>query len=172
MGNIKHGHSTGSYTSSTYKSWSRMKGRCLDKKNIKFAQYGGKGITICDRWKNFKNFLEDMGERPEGASIDRIDSGLGYFKENCRWSDIKDQNRNRKSCINLTFKGRTRNLAEWSEVLGVKYSTIYQRYIKGYPIQFVLSSKNYKTTKSPWSKNLPFSELRESLENLDEVRRG
>ena len=92
--NQKH-HMTGS---PTYITWKSMKQRCLNPNSTSFPYYGGRGITICDRWDDFLNFYEDMGERPEGMSLDRIDSDKGYYKENCKWSTIEEQNRNRRYC--------------------------------------------------------------------------
>ena len=81
----------------TYNSWSAMKRRCTDSLHEKWPIYGGRGISVCDRWlESFENFLEDLGERPAGTSIDRIDNDLGYFKENCKWSTPKEQANNRR----------------------------------------------------------------------------
>lgn len=81
-----------------YTCWTNMKQRCLNPKNKEYKNYGDRGIFICDRWANsFENFLEDMGERPaESQSIDRIDNNDGYYKENCRWTTIKEQNKNKR----------------------------------------------------------------------------
>jgi len=80
-----------------YSSWSTMKSRCYNPNSTKYHLYGGRGIEICDRWKDsFVNFLEDMGERPNGCSLDRIDGNKGYSPENCKWSTYSDQNRNRR----------------------------------------------------------------------------
>lgn len=76
----------------TYNSWECMRARCYNPHNASFKYYGGAGITVCDRWKNsFENFLADMGERPEGTTIDRIDAGGNYEPSNCRWADAKTQ---------------------------------------------------------------------------------
>jgi predicted XRE-type DNA-binding protein len=90
----KHGYEN----SITYKSWDSMKQRCLNPNHERYKDYGSKGIIICERWKNsFENFLEDMGERPEGTTIDRIDNSDGYYKENCRWATFKQQARNKSN---------------------------------------------------------------------------
>jgi hypothetical protein len=81
--------------SPTYRSWDGMKQRCLNPKATGYARYGGAGITVCDRWLDFANFLEDMGARPDGTTLDRIDSARGYEPGNCRWATRSEQNKNR-----------------------------------------------------------------------------
>lgn len=87
-----HGHTVGGVVSPTFKTWESMRYRCRDKSN---KDYGAKGITVCDEWdSSFENFLKDMGERPIGTSLDRIDNTKGYSKDNCRWATSKEQNQN------------------------------------------------------------------------------
>lgn len=93
MRNTTHGRTD----SPTYRSWSAMMQRCYNKRHTYFQHYGGRGIAVCDDWLNFENFYEDMGERPDGTSLDRIDNSKGYSPTNCRWSTRLEQNRNR-SC--------------------------------------------------------------------------
>ena len=95
---IKHGHSR----SLTYKVWDSMIQRCTNKNFSFYQHYGGRGITVCQEWKeNFINFFNDMGEKPKKLSLDRIDNNKGYFKENCRWVTMKTQNRNRRDSVKI-----------------------------------------------------------------------
>lgn len=91
----KHGH-TETSPSPEYQSWSSMIQRCTNNTRVSWKYYGGKGITVCDSWLyNFEAFLEDMGVRPEGMTLDRIDGDKGYLPENCRWATKKEQSTNR-----------------------------------------------------------------------------
>ena len=82
---FKHGHNRTGAMSPTYQTWRGMVSRCHCATDGSYHYYGGRGITVCDRWRDFRNFLADMGERPDGKEIDRIDPDQGYFLENCRW---------------------------------------------------------------------------------------
>lgn len=94
---LVHGHALAERNSGTYRSWIGMKVRCYNPRWVGFHHYGGRGITVCDRWRNsFENFLEDMGERPEGKTVDRIDVDGNYEPSNCRWATQSEQLRNRR----------------------------------------------------------------------------
>jgi hypothetical protein len=124
----KHGHCPTRNPSPTYVSWQEMKGRCLNKKRDSYPHYGGRGIKVYAPWiKSFSKFLEDMGERPEGKELDRIDTNGNYVPWNCQWSTKKQQNRNTRRTLFISIKGQKKSLAEWCEVLGTSYHSVRAR---------------------------------------------
>lgn len=124
-----HGHASGVRKTSEYRSWLNMKKRCLNESCNNYANYGGRGITVCTQWvDSFKTFLADMGMKPSPAhSIDRIDVNLGYGPDNCRWSTTKEQSRNTRASRILEFNGHRMTVAEWGEVTGISASLIGAR---------------------------------------------
>jgi FtsK/SpoIIIE family len=93
---VKHGHTARGKRSPTYNSWRKMRDRCLNPRSDQYADWGGRGITVCDRWAEFSNFLEDMGERPAGHTLDRIDVDGDYEPGNCRWATAAEQRANQR----------------------------------------------------------------------------
>lgn len=134
-GRLKHGM----YGTRTYTTWQRMKDRCLNKNNPDYRYYGGRGITICDRWLKFENFYKDMGERPKNKTLDRIRNSEGYSKENCRWATPKEQQNNTRANHFLTFNNKTQNIQQWSEELGINNMTIYSRIRNGWNVKKALT---------------------------------
>ncbi len=133
-------------TSPSYRSWKAMNQRCYDLKNISYKNYGAKGITVCDRWKDsFHNFLQDMGQRGEGWSIDRINFFGNYSPDNCKWSTAKEQASNKSSNNIISAHGQDNTLAEWAEITGIPWSTIRKRiYVLGWQIEDALIKKKKK----------------------------
>lgn len=109
MSKKKHGHAVKGQTRE-YSTWHSMKQRCFNSKNPYYPRYGGRGITICDRWLKFEKFLEDMGLRPAGRTLDRINNDGNYEPGNCRWATHKEQCRNRVSNRVLTLKGKAKKI--------------------------------------------------------------
>lgn len=105
--------------SKEYTSWSNMKARCYNPKDISYKNYGARGITVCDAWlHDFEKFYRDLGPCPEGYSLDRIDVNGNYCPENCKWSNITEQGRNKRNNRMITLFGITKTLSEWKEEMG------------------------------------------------------
>ena len=121
----------------TWNSWQGMLKRCYGKYSINYDKYGGRGITVCSRWKeSFESFLSDMGVRPVGTSIDRIDVNGNYEPENCRWATTSMQNRNTTKNRVIAYKGKDYCLVELAEFLGISTQTVSARLNKGIPLDF------------------------------------
>lgn len=115
--------------SKLYTVWNNMKVRCLKETNYHYKYYGQRGITICEKWLKFQGFFKDMsGDYEEGLTLDRIDNNKGYFKENCRWTTMKVQNNNKRWNRNIELNGINKNLSQWAVFLGLKRSTLAQRF--------------------------------------------
>lgn len=115
-----------------YRAWQSLKDRCYNEKYNQYKNYGGRGITVCDRWKNsFIDFFHDMGSRPSRAhSMDRIDVNGNYEKDNCKWSTIDEQKRNRTNSHIYTYKGVTKSLTEHGRDHGLTSGCVWVRVIK------------------------------------------
>lgn len=129
-----HGFSRG--RDRTYRSWTEMRQRCTNPTCHKWKDYGARGIKICERWGEFPNFLSDMGERPLGKTLDRIDNNGNYEPSNCRWATPLQQGNNQRTNDLLTFNGSTKALTEWSRILNINQQTLWARlYRYGWDLQ-------------------------------------
>jgi hypothetical protein len=125
----------------TYASWFQMWQRCRNKNSKDYPRWGGRGITVCDRWQSFASFLADMGERPPGMTLDRYpDNGGNYEPGNCRWATASQQVQNSTSVTNLTYDGQTYCIAEWSRRIGIKEVTIGGRLKRGWSVERALQT--------------------------------
>lgn len=116
-----------------YWIWNSMKNRCTNPNYKHYKDYGGRGITVCDRWLDFANFFEDMGENPLGMMLERRDNEAGYSPENCYWADRQTQNSNKRNNRHIEADGITRTLTEWGRVTGISHATIIARIDRGWP---------------------------------------
>ena len=124
-----------------YSVWNQMMQRCNNPKNQAYANYGGRGITVCSRWHDISKFREDMGDPPNGTSIDRINNDGNYEPGNCRWATRKEQAHNRRSkVIYWTHSGKTLCLNEWSKLLGVSPGMLHKRHKLGWPVDKILTT--------------------------------
>lgn len=123
----------GMHNTPEYFRWLSMKARCTNPENPRYADYGGRGITVCKRWMHsFEAFLSDVGERPTPEhSIDRIDNDRGYEPTNVRWATKQEQANNRRDNVRVTFNGETRTLAGWARLAGVTPEAVAWRHKHG-----------------------------------------
>ena len=145
----KHGHTVGSRKTPEYSSWHGIKARCYKPHNSRYSSYGGRGITMCDRWINsFENFLEDMGSKPTPKhSIDRIDVNGNYEPSNCRWATMEQQMLNKQNSKVITYKGVTLPLKTWATKLGVRYNLLRRRiFVYGWDIEKAFHQQSERYT--------------------------
>ena len=124
----------------TYHSWRGMKERCLNPQNKAYRWYGGNGVKICDRWLDFGEFLQDMGKRPKGMTIERIDTTGNYSPENCTWVPAKKQTQNTRSNVMVTHNGQTLCIAELARREKVPYGRLQSRLKKGWDVERALQA--------------------------------
>lgn len=136
---FSHGHCR-SKESATYTAWTSMKNRVLNPNNQNYRNYGARGITVCKRWLKFENFLVDMGVKPEGLSLDRIDNEKGYCKKNCRWATRSEQQSNKRTNRLLTYENRTLTLTQWAKEVGMTAKLLHKRLNLGWSIEAVLTT--------------------------------
>lgn len=115
-----------------YNAWCAMVQRCKNPKNKRYKHYGGRGIEVCDKWKTFAGFYEDMGERPPAHSLDRINNDGGYCKDNCRWATNEEQANNRQSSRYVDVAGVVKTIAQWAKHTNINQQLIRKRLLRGW----------------------------------------
>ena len=125
----KHGHKSDFVTTPTYCTWQSMKARCFDKNHKYFKNYGARGITVCETWMEFPAFLSDMGERPSGKTLERLDNNGNYEPGNCTWATPKQQSRNKRTNRMIEAFGKSTTIAELAEEHGITYNALYGRIV-------------------------------------------
>jgi hypothetical protein len=144
-----HGHSINGKMSKEYNVWHSMKQRCDCQNHKSFKDYGGRGITVCSRWKNsFEAFFADMGTRPAGHSLERKDNYDNYGPKNCVWATQKQQSRNRRSNKLLAYRDETLCLAEWSDRLGGGCNLVGLRLRAGWSVERALTEPVHRECDS------------------------
>lgn len=127
-----------------YRAWASMLSRCYNSKTINYKYYGGRGIKVCEEWHKFENFYKDMGDRPDGCTLDRIENSGNYCKENCRWAKIITQRRNRSNNIYITYKGKTQIINDWAKEYNIYPAVIKYRLTKGYELDKIFKKSSYQ----------------------------
>lgn len=137
LANTTHGHTKDGKASPENTAWQSMRARCSNPNRKDYARYGGRGVAVCDRWReSFENFLVDMGPKPTPQhSLDRINVNGNYEPGNCRWATMEEQARNKRTNVIVEWNGKKKTVVEWAEQVGVNYITLWHRIVKrGWPI--------------------------------------
>lgn len=124
-----------------YSSWLTMRKRCYNEQSPDYPTYGGRGISVCDRWMSFENFYADMGNKPAGLSLERCDVNGDYTPENVVWADAKTQANNRRSNVILEHAGKKQTMQQWCDELGLKIGTVWARLNRGWSTDKALTQE-------------------------------
>jgi hypothetical protein len=131
-----------------YQLWKGMRARCGNPKHKGYPNYGGRGVKVCARWDDFATFLSDMGPRPDGHTLDRIDTNGDYEPTNCRWVTDSTQRRNRRDNVLLTLHGRTMVMEDWAKELGVSQRMLCARLERGWSATEALTRPVRRTSRT------------------------
>ena len=139
MAATKHGQANEGKKTRAYVSWVNMKQRCYNPNRPDYRYYGGRGVTVCDRWQeSYANFYDDMGDCPDGHTLDKIDNSKGYSPENCRWADRWLQSNNRDYNVLVEYRGKKQTIGQWARELPIYISTknLYKRvFTRGWELE-------------------------------------
>lgn len=146
---IRHGSARRGCVTSEHRAWQEMHARCTNANLRNFHRYGGRGISVCEHWAVFENFLSDMGHRPPRTSLDRIDNDGNYEPGNCRWADAKTQARNTRSNRIIEWHGISKPISAWAEELGIHRGTLTMRLRNGWSVERAFTCKAYERALRP-----------------------
>ena len=145
-----HGHAKRGQHSRSYRIWRSLFKRCYNPTNPYYDRYGGRGIEVDPRWFVFKNFYADMGDCPEGKSLERVNNDRNYWKGNCVWATHKQQARNTSTNTLITWQGQTHCIAEWADMYNITQSLLWQRlYRLGWSIERALTTPPRRIRSGP-----------------------
>ncbi len=128
--------------------------RCTNPNQQNYDRYGGRGITVDERWAQFPDFLRDMGVRPDGLTIERIDGAKGYSPENCRWATRAEQNQNKKDTHRIEYNGETKNASQWAKIVGIRTGAFLHRLNSGWSIEQAINTPKMPASLRPLRSNL------------------
>ena len=129
---IQQNKTHGMSNTPTYRAWRHMMVRCHNQNCADYNDYGGRGIKVCERWQKFRNFYADMGQRPEGKTLDRYpDNDGNYEPGNCRWASLVEQANNKRSNVLVEHIGKAQTLPEWARELRMNYHSLFTRFQRG-----------------------------------------
>lgn len=150
-----------------YQMWLAMIDRCTRRKNKMWKHYGGRGIKVCRRWMDFRNFVADMGPRPESMTIHRVNNDRGYEPKNCIWATRKTQMQHTRANHLLTYDGETHPLSVWAEMRGLDYSVLHDRIKRGWSVEdaLILPAAPYQG-KSGGHRHLRLAKMRGTLDQF------
>lgn len=140
LGKQNDGYGVRFYYKRAHRSWTEMRNRCFNPTDHSYKNYGGRGITVCERWMTFTNFLDDMGQPGVGLSLDRINNDGNYEPGNCRWATPIQQSWNRRATKLLTHDGKTQPMSAWDRDLGFSVGTVGRRIRQGMAVESALSA--------------------------------
>ncbi len=146
----KHGYACHGEYNRLYAIWSHMIDRCHNPKNPSYRNYGKRGITVCDEWKNDVNSFMEWANKngySDNLSIDRIDNNKGYSPDNCRWADRETQGNNKRNNIILEYHGERKTITQWSKIIGISRGTLAGRYYSGWSVEKILTEPLHNNCK-------------------------
>ena len=147
MGNKRIGWQVGKWQTPEYRCWANMLDRCIDPSDRNYGNYGGRGIAVCHRWMDFACFLIDMGPRPAGMSLDRINNDGNYEPGNCRWASKETQVNNTRQNVFVECGGKRLTVSQWAKELGINRQTMQNRLSRGWSLERATTARKQEVVQ-------------------------